>query len=143
VTAPFKNLSRRERQIMDIVYARGSVSAFDIQEALPDPPGYSTVRTLLRILETKGHLRHEKQGMSYIYSPTQPANQAAHSALTQVVQTFFASSIERVVATLLSSHEMQLTPEELDRISALVEQAKQAELPAELPAEDTKKEQTG
>jgi predicted transcriptional regulator len=134
---PFKNLSRRERQIMDIVYARGSASAFDIQEAMPDAPGYSTVRTLLRILETKGHLRHTKQGMSYIYAPTQPAQQAAHSALTQVVKTFFASSIEQVVATLLSSQEMQLTPEELDRISALVEQAKQNEPPAEKPSGET------
>jgi BlaI family penicillinase repressor len=133
---PFKNLSRRERQIMDIVYARGHVSAFDIQEALPDPPGYSTVRTLLRILETKGHLRHTKQGMSFIYHPTHPANQAAHSALAQVVQTFFASNIERVVATLLSSKDIQLTPEDLDRISTLVEQAKQAEKPAGDPKEE-------
>jgi BlaI family penicillinase repressor len=132
---PFKNLSRRERQIMDIVYARGSVSAFDIQEALPEPPGYSTVRTLLRILETKGHLRHEKQGMSFIFFPTHPANQAANSALAQVVQTFFASNIERVVATLLSSKDIQLTPEELDRISALVEQAKQAEKETEVSEE--------
>jgi len=124
---PFKNLSARERQIMDIVYARGSASAFDVQEALPDPPGYSTVRTLLRILETKGHLRHEKQGMSFLYFPTQPVQQAAHSALAQVMQTFFAGNIERVVATLLSSKDIQLTPEDLDRISALVEQAKQAE----------------
>jgi BlaI family penicillinase repressor len=137
VTQPFKNLSRRERQIMDVVYARGAASAFDIQEALPDPPGYSTVRTLLRILETKGHLRHEKQGMSFIYHPTQPANQAAHSALAQVVQTFFASSIERVVATLLSSKDIQLTPEELDRISLLVEQARQAEIPTEEPEKET------
>jgi BlaI family penicillinase repressor len=132
----FKNLSRRERQIMDIVYARGSVSAFDIQEALPDPPGYSTVRTLLRILETKGHLHHTKQGMSFIYSPTQPVNQAARSALAQVVQTFFASSIEQVVATLLSSKDIQLTPEELDRISAMVEQAKQNEQQTEKQTED-------
>lgn len=127
MTPPFKNLSRRERQLMDIVYERGSASAFEIQEAMPDAPGYSTVRTLLSILEKKGHLRHTKQGMSYIYSPTQPANQAAHSALTQVVQTFFASNIERVVATLLSSKEIQLTAEELDRISEMVEQAKQTE----------------
>ncbi|MCW3052642.1 MAG: putative transcriptional regulator [Chthonomonadales bacterium] len=132
---PPKGLSRRERQIMDIVYARGSVSAFDIQEALPDPPGYSTVRTLLRILETKGHLRHEKQGMSFIYHPTEPTHQAAHSALSQVVQTFFASNIERVVATLLSSKDIQLTPEELDRISTLVEQAKQGERVTEVAKE--------
>ena len=136
MTQPFKNLSRRERQIMDIVYARGSASAFDIQDALPDPPGYSTVRTLLRILETKGHLRHTKQGMSFLYSPTQPAHQAAPSALAQVVQTFFAGSIERVVATLLSSKDVQLTPEELDRISTLVEQAKQADKQTEEPGKE-------
>lgn len=136
MSSPFKNLSRRERQIMDIVYARGRASAVEIQEAMPDPPGYSTVRTLLGILEKKGHLRHEKQGMSYIYLPTQPANQAAHSALNQVVQTFFASNIERVVATLLSSKEMRLTPEELDRISAMVEQARQAEQQAAEKAQE-------
>ena len=120
---------------MDIVYARGSVSAFDVQDAMPDPPGYSTVRTLLRILETKGHLRHTKQGMSYIYSPVQPASQAAHSALAQVMHTFFAGNIERVVATLLSSKDIQLTPEDLDRISTLVEQARQAEKAPKDPEE--------
>ena len=125
---------------MDIVYARGSASAFDIQEALPDPPGYSTVRTLLRILETKGHLRHEKQGMSFIYHPTQPANQAGHSALAQVVQTFFASNIERVVATLLSSKDIRLTSEELDRISTLVEEAKQAEKATEVVTTEEERE---
>ena len=133
---PLKNLSRRERQIMDIVYARGHVSALDIQEAMPDPPGYSTVRTLLRILETKGHLRHEKQGMSFIYHPVQPVNQAAASALAQVLQTFFAGNIERVVTTLLSSKERQLTPDELDRIAMLIEQAKQSEKPAESSEEN-------
>lgn len=123
----FKNLSRRERQIMDIIYARGSVSALEIQEAMPDPPSYSTVRTLLRILETKGHIQHQRRGMSYIFSPTQPHQQAAHSALTQVVQTFFGSSIERAVTTLLSSADTQLTDEELDRLSALIEQARATE----------------
>lgn len=130
-----KGLSRRERQIMDIVYARGHVSALEIQEAMPDAPGYSTVRTLLRILETKGHLRHEKQGMSYIYFPVQPAGQAAQSALKQVVQTFFGSSIERLVATLLSSADARLTDEELDRLSQLIEQARHADL-HEVPQED-------
>ena len=134
---PPQGLSRRERQIMDIVYARGSASAFDVLAALPDPPGYSTVRTLLRILESKGHLRHEKQGMSFLYHPTQSTHQAAHSALAQVVRTFFASNIERVVATLLSSKDIRLTPEELDRISTLVEQAKQAERETEVAGKET------
>src|SRR5579884_2952787 len=92
-----KDFSRRERQIMDIIYERGQASALEIQEALPDSPSYSSVRTLLRILESKGHLTHHKQEAHYVYSPTQPRQQAAHSALAQVVKTFFDSNIERAV----------------------------------------------
>lgn len=126
--SPFtSSLSRRERQIMDVVYERGQASAADIQAALPDPPSNSAVRALLRILETKGHLRHEKQGAQYIYFPTQPHNQAARSALAQVVKTFFDNSIERTVATLLSSKEARLTDVELERLTALIAQARQEE----------------
>lgn len=125
---PFGNdLSRRERQIMDIVFERGQASALEIRESLPDPPSYTTVRTLLRILEEKGHLTHQKPGAYFVYSPTQPRNQAAHAALARVVKTFFDSNIERTVAALLSSADSQLTTAELDRLSQLIEQAKQEE----------------
>jgi len=112
---------------MDILFARGNVSAQEIQERLPDPPSYSTVRTLLRILERKGHVQHSKQGAVFIYAPTQPKNQAACNALAQVVKTFFGSSVENMVATLLSSSDTNISDEELDRISALIDNARSAE----------------
>jgi|SRR5579862_2367678 len=121
------DLSRRERQIMDAVYERGQASALEIQAALSEPPSYTTVRTLLRILESKGHLTHRKQGACYIYSPTQPRHQAATAALAQVVKTFFSSSVERAVAALLSNADARLTPQQLDRLATLIEQAKQEE----------------
>lgn len=125
---PFANsLSRRERQIMDVIYERGQASAADVQEALPDAPSNSAVRALLRILETKGHVRHEKRGAQYIYLPTQPHTQAARSALAQVVKTFFDNNIERAVTTLLTSEETRLTDAELERLTALIEQARQGE----------------
>jgi predicted transcriptional regulator len=124
---PDKHLTKRERQIMDIVYERRQASALDIQAALPNPPSYSAVRTLLRILETKGHLTHEKQGAHFVYFPTQPRQQAAHSALAQVVKTFFDSNIERVVTTLLTTADTRLSKEELGRLSQLIEQAKKEE----------------
>lgn len=117
-------LSRRERQIMDIIYARGKATAAEVLEALPDPPTYSAVRALLRILEEKGHLRHERDGIRYVFAPTRARGQAARSALTQVVQTFFGGSVEQAVATLLASDETQLTDEELDRLGRLIEQAR-------------------
>jgi predicted transcriptional regulator len=122
-----KDFSRRERQIMDIIYERGQASATEIREAMPDPPSYSAVRTLLSILEGKGHLRHQKQGAHYIYFPIQSHSQAARSALAQVVKTFFDSNIERAVTALLSTADTRLTPEELERLSALIEQARQEE----------------
>jgi predicted transcriptional regulator len=121
----FQTLSRRERQIMDVVYAQGSVTAADVHEALPDAPSYSTVRALLRILEDKGHLTHTEDGKRYVYLPTQPRPVAARSALDQIVQTFFGGSVERTVATLLSSSDTRLSEEELSRLSALIEQARE------------------
>ncbi len=115
-------LSRRERQIMDIVYQRGPVSVADVLEDLPDPPSYSTVRALLRILEEKGYLTHKKDGKRYIYRPTQPRHQAGRSALKQIFQTFFDKSIEKTVMTLIS--DADLSDEELDRLSQRIEQAK-------------------
>ena len=116
-------LSRRERQIMDIVFERAEATAAEVRDALPDPPSYSAVRTLLRILEDKGHLRHRAEGVRYVYLPTQNANSAARGTLNRVVQTFFGGSVEKAVATLLSEKETRLTDAEYDRLSALIEQA--------------------
>ena len=118
-------LSRRERQIMDIVYQRGRVSVADVLKDLPDPPSYSTVRALLRILEEKGYLAHEKDGRRYIYRSTQPRHQAGRSALKQIFQTFFDKSIEKTVMTLIS--DADLSDEELDRLSQRIEQAKKGD----------------
>ena len=118
-------LSRRERQIMDIVYQRGPVSVADVLEDLPDPPSYSTVRALLRILEEKGYLTHKKDGKRYIYRPTQPRHQAGRSALKQIFQTFFDKSIEKTVMTLIS--DADLSDEELDRLSQRIKQAKKGD----------------
>ncbi len=118
-------LSRRERQLMDIVYQRGHVSVADVLEDLPDPPSYSSVRALLRILEDKGHLTHEKNGKCYIYRPTEPRHQAGRSALKQIFHTFFDKSIEKTVMTLIS--DADLSDEELDRLSQLIEQAKKGD----------------
>ena len=118
-------LSRRERQIMDIVYQRGRVSVADVLEDLPDQPSYSTVRALLRILEEKGYLTHKKDGKRYIYRPTQPRHQAGRSALKQIFQTFFDKSVEKTVMALVS--EVDLSDEELDRLSQRIEQAKKGD----------------
>ena len=121
---PVHQLSRRERQIMDIVYAQEPVTVAQVCQALPDAPGYSAVRATMRILEEKGHLRHESERTRYVYRPTQPRGQAAHSMLRQVVHTFFGGSVEQTVATLLSAPETKLSSEELERLSALIEEAK-------------------
>ena len=115
-------LSRRERQIMNIIYQRGSASVADVLAELPDAPSYSTVRALLRILEEKGHLTHEKDGPRYIYRSTQPRHEAGRSALKQMVQTFFDKSVEKTVAALVSDAE--ISDGDLDRLSQLIEQAK-------------------
>ncbi len=118
-------LSRRERQLMDIVYQRGQVSVADVLEDLPDEPSYSTVRALLRILEEKGHLTHEKDGKRYIYRPTEPRQQAGLLALKQILHTFFDKSIEKTVMTLIS--DVDISDEELDRLSQLIEKAKKGD----------------
>ena len=119
-------LSRRERQIMNIVYGHGRVSVADVLADLPDPPSYSTVRALLRILEEKGFLIHEKEGRRYIYRPTQPRQQAGRSALKQIFQTFFDKSVEKTMMALIS--DADLSDEELDRLSTLIEQTKKGDL---------------
>ncbi len=118
-------LSRRERQIMDIIYQQERATAADVLAALPDPPSYSSVRALLGILESKGHLRHVKDGARYVYLPTRSRRGAAKSALQQVVQTFFAGSVEQTVATLLSVSDAPLSEDEWERLSALIDKAKE------------------
>ena len=117
-------LSRRERQIMDVVYRLGKASVTDVLDRLPDPPSYSAVRALMRILEEKGHLSHEQDGPRYVYLPTVPRDAAQASALTHLVRTFFGGSAEAAVAALLELPENGLSGGELDRLSRLIEDAR-------------------
>jgi BlaI family penicillinase repressor len=116
------SLSRRERQIMDALIARGCGSVTEIQTAIPDPPGYSAVRATLRIMEEKGHIRHEQQGASYVYFPKVAPARAKRSALRHMLDTIFNGSPEQVMAALLDSRP---SPESLDRIAAMIETARQ------------------
>jgi predicted transcriptional regulator len=118
------SLSRRERQIMDAIYRRGQATAAEVLEDLPDPPSYSAVRAMLRVLEEKGHLRHEQQGPRYVFLPTVPREQARRSALKQLVRTFFEGSTEQTVAALLDLSASRLSDAELDRLSQLIERAR-------------------
>jgi predicted transcriptional regulator len=115
-------LSRRERQILDILYAKGTATAAEVQEALPDPPSYSAVRALLRILEDKGHARHETQGTRYVYLPTVAREDARNSALSRIVKTFFDGSAAQAAAALVDSGS--LSDEDLTRLSSLIERAR-------------------
>lgn len=121
---PLSNLSRRERQIMDIVYRAGSATAAEVRDNLPDAPSYSAVRSLLRILEDKGHLTHKYDGPRYVFTPTVSRPAAQKSALRQLVKTFFDGSTSQAVAALLDLSARDLSSDELDQLSALVEQAK-------------------
>ncbi len=118
-------LARRERQIMEIVYRLGQVTAADVLAELPDPPSYSAVRAHLRILEDKGHLRHSRDGARYVFTPTVGRERARRSALTQVVRTFFDGSAEQAVAALLDLSHEKLSDGDLDRLSALIDNARQ------------------
>jgi predicted transcriptional regulator len=125
MTSPMHHsLSRRERQIMDVVYRLGRATAAEVLEALPDPPSYSTIRALLRVLEEKGHLRHEQDGPRYVFLPTVARDKARRSALRQLVQTFFEGSTAQAVAALLGEPGSDLSDEELDRLSLLIDQAR-------------------
>lgn len=110
---------------MDILYEARSATVAEVREAIPDAPSYSAVRALLRVLEEKGHVRHEQDAARYVYLPVKPRGQVARSALQQVLHTFFGGSVEEAVTTLLSSSETKLTPEECERLTALIEQAKE------------------
>jgi BlaI family transcriptional regulator, penicillinase repressor len=113
-------LSRRERQIMDVLYQRGQASVSDVLSALGGKPHYSTVRAQLRVLEEKGHVRHEEHGLRYVYFPTVPRDVARRSALRHLVETFFDGSTERVVAALLGGEIARISPEELDRLARMI-----------------------
>ena len=124
---PHQNLSRRERQIMDILYARGRASASEILAALPDPPSYSAVRAKLRVLEEKGHVRHEERDLRYVFVPVVPRDKARVSALRHMLSTFFENSVEKAVAAMLDLSAAELSREDLDRLAHLIAQAKKEE----------------
>ena len=117
-------LTRRERQIMDILYKRGRATANEVLADLPGTPHYSTVRTQLRVLEEKGHVTHEEHGLRYVYMPAIPRRAARKSALRHLVDTFFDGSAEQVVAAVLGGEGSKLSDEELDRIFEIVEKAR-------------------
>src|SRR5437868_14740156 len=113
-------LTRRERQIMDILYRRGRATAGEVMRDLPGDPNDSTVRTQLRVLEGKGHVRHEEHGLRYIYMPTVPRHAVRQSALRHLIETFFEGSTEKMLSTLLGSDGSRVSNEELDRLAGLI-----------------------
>jgi BlaI family transcriptional regulator, penicillinase repressor len=123
---PHLDLSRRERQIVDILYSHGRATAAEVQSALPDPPSYSAVRAMLRILEEKGHVRHEQDGPRYVYLPTIARDNAKRSALRHMLQTFFEGSAEQAISALLDDSSTRLSDRELDRLARMIEQARKA-----------------
>jgi BlaI family penicillinase repressor len=120
-------LSKRERQVMDIVYRRKEVSAQDVWQEVPDFPSYSAVRSVLSILEEKGLLTHWVEGKKYIYSPTIPHKKAMSSAVKQLLSTYFDNSLERAVTAMLEIHTEDLTERDLERLAHIIEQAKKEE----------------
>lgn len=123
---PHLDLSRRERQIIDILYSQGRATAAEVQAALPEPPSYSAVRAMLRILEEKGHVRHEQDGPRYVYVPTIARDNARHSALRHVLTTFFDGSAEQAISALLGDKSAKLSDAELDRLARLIDQARKS-----------------
>jgi predicted transcriptional regulator len=123
-TQPHLDLSRRERQIIDILYANGRATAADVQTLLPDPPSYSAVRAMLRILEEKGHVRHQQDGPRYVYLPTLARDNAKRSAMRHMLQTFFDGSAEQAISALLDDSSARLSEAELDRLARLIDQAR-------------------
>ncbi len=119
-----ETLSRRERQIMNIIYQNGSATAAEVLENLSDPPSYSAVRALLKVLEVKGHLKHRQDGPRYLFSPRVSREKAKRSAVQQLLQTFFDGSAEQAVATLLDVSRSELSDNELDRLTHLIKDAK-------------------
>jgi BlaI family transcriptional regulator, penicillinase repressor len=120
-------LSRRERQIMEILYQHGKASASEVRELMESAPGYSAVRAMLRVLEEKGHVKHQAEGLKYVYVPTVTREKAKRSAVKHVLDTFFNGSPEQIVAALLDVSSTRLTREELDRMAEMIERAKREE----------------
>jgi predicted transcriptional regulator len=121
---PQLDLSRRERQIMDVIYRRGPATAAEITADLPDPPTSTAVRTMLRILEDKGHIAHTRDGVRYVYKAVVDREKARESVITHVVRTFFNGSAEQAMATLIDKSGSQLTDDELSRLAAMIEKAR-------------------
>ena len=121
-----RDLSRRERQILDILYQRSQATAAEVQSALPEPPSYSAVRALLRILEEKGHVRHEQDGPRYVYLPIVPRDNAQRSAMRHLLQTFFDGSAEQAITALLDDTSAKLSPAELDRLARMIDTARKS-----------------
>jgi predicted transcriptional regulator len=121
---PIPSLSRRERQVLDVLHRLGRASAADVREALPDPPSDSAVRTHLRILEEKGHARHEQDGPRYVYLPVVESEEAGRSALRHLVRTFFDGTPEKAVAALLDDASSELSDDDLDRLDSLIQRAR-------------------
>ena len=119
-----RDLSRRERQIMDFLFRVGKATAADVMEGIPDAPSYSAVRALLRILEQKGHIRHEEEGRAYVYMPLVRRADARQSALSHLLKTFFDNSAEQAVAALLAIKGEKMSDAELERMSRLIDSAK-------------------
>ncbi len=121
---PEQHLSRRERQIMDVLHAKSQATAAEVLAALPSPPGYSAVRALLRILEEKGHVRHRREGARYVYVPRTSPEIARRSALKRVVSTFFQGSVAQAMAALLETADTELSDTELTRLQQLIKKAR-------------------
>lgn len=119
------HLTRRERQIMDVLYRMGECTVSKVLENIPDPPSYSAVRAMLRLLEEKGHIRHQQKGVRYVYAPTKSRGKARRNALNHVVSTFFNGSAELAVAALLDMSDKELNDEELQRLAKMIEDARE------------------
>jgi len=124
-TSPPLDLGRRERQIMEVVYRLGRATAAEVRTHLPDPPSYSAVRGMLRLLEEKGHLRHEQDGIRHVYFPTVPRDDIRDSTMRHVLRTFFAGSMSAAMAALLDAEEEPPSDRELDALAELIEQARE------------------
>ncbi len=120
-----EKLSRRERQIMDVLYERGRATAAEILAALPDPPSYSAIRALIKVLEDKGHVKHQEDGPRYVFTPSVPRSKARRNAVKHLLQTFFDDSAGEAVASLLGASAGKLKPEELDKIEELIARARE------------------
>lgn len=122
--SPYRELSRRERQIMDAVYRRERATVAEVQAEMPDPPGYSAVRAMLGKLEAKGFLSHSQDGPRYVYEPTQPRDEVRESVVGRLVRTFFDGNVAKAAAALLDLESVKLTDEELDELAARIEEAR-------------------